>query len=50
VTPERLGEANLAVARPVMACAAAAGPTRAAGCKDAIPDAFFDETGLVQGR
>ncbi len=50
VTAERLGEANLAVVRPVMACAAKAGPTRAASCKDAPPDAFFDETGLVMGR
>lgn len=45
--PERLGEANLAVAEPVLRCMAEAGPSSAATCRDADPLPYVDETGLV---
>lgn len=48
--PERLGEANLALARPVMACAAQRGPDRAGGCRDVEADPYVDETGVVEIR
>lgn len=48
VSSERLGEANLALARPVMVCAARAGATHAGACRDAPADPYVDETGVVR--
>lgn len=45
--PERLTEANLAVAIPVLQCMQALGPGRAATCAHARPLPVVDETGRV---
>jgi hypothetical protein len=46
-SPERLGEANVSVAAPVLKCAMQLGPERAGECRDAPPEAIVDETGTT---
>lgn len=45
--PERLAEANLTVADPVVRCMQEKGPSRAASCRDVEAQPYTDETGLV---
>ena len=49
VVAERRGKSNLSLAIPIMRCAAQAGATRAAACRDAPPLEFLDATGVVTG-
>lgn len=46
--PERLTEANLAVAAPVLLCMQAAGPGLAAMCAHEEPEPIIDETGVTR--
>jgi hypothetical protein len=46
VVAERRGKSNLAIARPILVCAAEKGPTRSAGCRDAEPEPELDPTSL----
>lgn len=46
--PERLTEANLTVAEPVLTCMQDNGPARAAACRDVEPLPYVDETGVVE--
>lgn len=45
--PERLGEANLAVAEPILRCMAEVGPSIASVCRDESPLPYVDATGSV---
>lgn len=45
--PERLGEANLAVAEPILRCMAEVGPGAAGLCRDESPAPYVDATGAV---
>jgi hypothetical protein len=47
VVAERRGKSNLAIARPILVCAAEKGPTRSAGCRDADPEPVVDASGLA---
>lgn len=49
VVAERRGKANLALAVPVMACAAERGPSRAASCVSEAPLSVLDETSTISG-
>jgi hypothetical protein len=44
---ERLGESNVSVAAPVLACAMKLGPARAGECRSVPQEAIVDETGVV---
>ncbi|MBI1945603.1 MAG: hypothetical protein HYS27_07895 [Deltaproteobacteria bacterium] len=44
---ERVGEANLAVAEPILRCMAEVGPNAAGLCKDESPLPYVDSTGVV---
>jgi hypothetical protein len=46
VVAERRAKSNLAIARPILVCAAEKGPTRSAGCRDADPEPILDASGL----
>ncbi len=50
VVAERVGKANLAVALPILACAAAAGTDRGAGCADEDPWPVPDVADPAHGR
>lgn len=45
--PERLGEANLAVAEPILRCMAEVGPNATGLCRDESPLPYVDSTGVV---
>lgn len=45
--PERLSEANLTVAEPVVACVHARGPSVGGACRDVEELPYVDETGVV---
>ncbi len=44
---ERVGEANLAVAEPIVRCMAEAGPSTSGACRDESPLPYVDATGVV---
>lgn len=44
---ERLGEANLAVAEPILRCMAEVGPSAAGLCREQSPLPYVDSTGVV---
>ena len=46
LSPERLGESNVAFAAPVLACMMQLGPAHAGECRDAAALAVVDETGV----
>ena len=48
--PERLAEANLSVAEPILRCMASTGPARGAACKDEKPLPYVDATGSVSAE
>lgn len=44
---ERVGEANLAVAEPILRCMAEVGPSTTGSCRDESPLPYVDSTGVV---
>lgn len=50
LVPERLGKANLALLAPVMACAAAVGPSRAGICRDEPQEPVVDAGETLRGE
>lgn len=47
IAPERLAEANLTVAEPVIACMQERGPATTGLCRDVVALPYVDETGVV---